>query len=87
MCTVHRCRSIAGVVLASVLVAMAIAVLPVAGASVRPIIEIRHNVLMIDREFERVSIRPRGPSRPGFVIGGYQAPGSRSEPPRHGGRA
>jgi hypothetical protein len=84
MRTVHRCRSIIGILLASAVVGMAVAGPPMIGESVRPIIALRHHVLMLDREFDRISILRSGPSRRGFIVCAYRAPASQSKAPRQG---
>jgi hypothetical protein len=50
-------HAVLGWIFATFLVTVAVLGPPLAGQSTRPMVELRHNVLMIDREFERWSVR------------------------------
>jgi hypothetical protein len=50
-------HALLGWIFATFLVAVAVLGPPLTGQSARPMVELRHNVLMIDREFERWSVR------------------------------
>jgi hypothetical protein len=66
-----RCRparkpiqAILGWILATFIVIVAIFGPPLTSQSIATGVELRHDVLTIDREFERLSIRPGAPSAP-----------------------
>jgi hypothetical protein len=50
-------HAVLGWIFATFLVTVAVIGPPLSGQSTRPMVELRQNVLMIDREFERWSIR------------------------------
>ena len=51
-------RAVAGWIVATVLVVLAVFGPPLTGQSIAPLVELRHDILVMDREFERFSIRP-----------------------------
>jgi len=51
-------HAVAGWIVATVLVVLAVFGPPLTGQSIAPLIELRHDILVMDREFERFSIRP-----------------------------
>jgi hypothetical protein len=57
-------HAVLGWIFATFLVAVAVFGPPLTGQSTRPMVELRHNVLMIDREFERWSVRTNKSSGP-----------------------
>ena len=57
-------HAVPGWIFATFLVAVAVFGPPLTGQSTRPMVELRHNVLMIDREFERWSVRTNKSSAP-----------------------
>jgi hypothetical protein len=57
-------HAVLGWIFATFLVAVAVLGPPLTGQSTRPMVELRHNVLMIDREFERWSVRTNKSSGP-----------------------
>jgi hypothetical protein len=59
-----KARGVLGWIFATLLVAVAVFGPPLTGPSAHPMVELRHNVLMIDREFERWSIRTNPSSGP-----------------------
>ena len=62
-------HAVLGWIFATFLVVVAVLGPPLTGPSARPMVELRHNVLMIDREFERWSVRTNKSSGPtGMLI-------------------
>jgi hypothetical protein len=57
-------QALLGLIFAMFIVAMAVFGPPLTGQSNVPMIELRHDVLMIDREFERSSVLANGCSGP-----------------------
>jgi hypothetical protein len=57
-------HAVLGWIFATFLVAVAVFGPPLTGQSTRPMVELRHDVLMIDREFERWSVRTNKSSGP-----------------------
>jgi hypothetical protein len=57
-------QAILGWILATFIVIVAIFGPPLTSQSIATLVELRHDVLTIDREFERLSIRPGAPSAP-----------------------
>jgi hypothetical protein len=63
-------QAMLGWILAMFIVAAAVFGPPLTGQRIAPMIELRHDVLMIDREFDRGSVRLNRSSRPagGLII-------------------
>jgi hypothetical protein len=85
-------HAVPGWIFATFLVAVAVLGPPLTGQSARPMVELRHNVLMIDREFERWSVRTnKSSSATGMLIdddfGRMSSTSNHSKPRIRGGAA
>ena len=61
-------HAVLGWIFAAFLVAVAVLGPPLTGQSARPMVELRHNVLMIDREFERWTIADPSSDEPALSL-------------------
>lgn len=75
-------RGLVGWILAASLVAVAVFGPPLTGQSIPTLVELRHDILTIDREFERLSMRTRSSFQTGAFVREGLGRGSISAGPR-----